>query len=267
MIAGVSTACLYPKPLEEALYDLAVNGVSCVEIFVNTHSELRKSFAYGAANMLKRFEMKCAAVHPFTCEIEPLMFFSEYERRMSDILEYYKLYFRFMNTVGADIFVFHGGKPSSVCTPELYCERYSKLYRLGKEFGITVAVENVSRCKSGSSVFVKEIKNMLGNEFAFVLDTKQAVRSNESPIKFLDIVGDKISHVHISDSGEMGDCLLIGRGRFNFRQFFEKLAGYNPDCSVVLELYRSGFTGISDLISSYNILTRMIGPYGGEQKI
>ena len=265
MIAGVSTACLYPKPLEEALYDLAVNGVSCVEVFINTHSELKKGFAHGVANLLKRFDVKCRSVHPFTCEIEPLMFFSEYERRMNDILEYYKLYFRFMNIVGADTFVFHGGKPSSVCTPELYCERYSKLYRLGKEFGVTVAIENVSRCKSGSSAFVKDIKNMLGDEFAFVLDTKQAIRSNENPMKFLEIVGDKITNVHISDSGEMGDCLLIGRGRFNFKQFFSKLAEYNPDCSVILELYRSGFNGISDLISSYNILTRMTEPYGREQ--
>ena len=63
----------------------------------------------------------------------------------------------------------------------------------------------------------------------------------------------------------MGDCLLIGRGRFNFKQFFSKLAEYNPDCGVILELYRNGFKGISDLISSYNILTRMTGPYGREQ--
>jgi sugar phosphate isomerase/epimerase len=267
LIAGVSTACLYPKPLEEALYDLSVNGVSCVELFINTHSELKKGFAHGVANLLRRFDVKCPSVHPFTCEIEPQMFFSEYERRVNDMLEYYKLYFRFMNIVGADIFVFHGGKPSSVCTSELYCERFSKLYRLGKEFGVTVAIENVSRCKSGSSAFIKEIKNMLGDEFAFVLDTKQAIRSNENPMRFLDIVGDKIAHVHISDSGEMGDCLLIGKGRFDFRKFFDKLAGYNPDCGVILELYRSGWTGISDLVSSYNILTRMTESYCGEQKL
>lgn len=40
--AGVSTACLYPRPVEEALYDLALAGVSCVEIFINSHSELRR---------------------------------------------------------------------------------------------------------------------------------------------------------------------------------------------------------------------------------
>lgn len=61
---------------------------------------------------MKRFDVRCVSVHPFTCEIEQLMFFSEYERRINDILEYYKLYFQFMNIVGAKIFVFHGGKPT-----------------------------------------------------------------------------------------------------------------------------------------------------------
>ena len=267
MIAGVSTACLYPKPLEESIYDLAVNGISCVEIFINTHSELKKSFAHGAANLLKRFDVKCVSVHPFTCEMEPMMLFSQYERRMEDILEYYKYYFRFMNIVGAEIFVFHGGKPSSVCTDELYCERYSKLYRLGKEFGVTVAVENVARCKSSSSAFIKNIAGMLGDEFAFVLDTKQAVRAGETPFKFLEAAGNKTAHVHISDNGEMGDCLLIGRGRFDFRKFFTKLNTLNPECNVILELYRSGFGGISDLVSSYNILKNMIGPYDKEYDI
>ena len=82
------------------------------------------------AKLLQRFDIYCPSVHPFTCEIEPLMFFSEYERRMNDILEYYKLYFQFMNIVGAEIFVFHGGKADK--GKDFYCERYSKLYRLGK---------------------------------------------------------------------------------------------------------------------------------------
>lgn len=255
MLTGVSTACLFPMPIEESLYTLAVNGVANTELFVNTHSELKKSFAQNLAEILRRFDVKCSSVHPFTCELEQLMFFSEYERRLDDVLEYYKLYFRFMNIVGADIFVFHGGK--SNYGKEFYCERFSRLFRLGKEFGVTVAIENVTRCQSRSSAFIREISTMLGSEFAFVLDTKQAIRAGESPFAFLDAAGGKTVHVHISDSGEYGDCLPIGKGSFRFKQFFDKLGSLNPDASVILELYRSGFSGISELISSYNILLKM----------
>ncbi|MBR2954876.1 MAG: sugar phosphate isomerase/epimerase [Ruminococcus sp.] len=259
MKVGVSTSCLFPKPIEESLYQLAVNDVACAELFLNTHSELKKSFAHGLAKLLQRFDMTCPSVHPFTCEIEPLMFFSEYERRLTDSLEYYKLYFQFMNIVGAKIFVFHGGKGDK--GKEFYCERYSKLYRLGKEFGITVAVENVTRCQSRSSAFIRDISAILGNEFAFVLDTKQAIRAGETPFAFLDAAGKSVAHVHISDSGQLGDCLPIGKGNFRFKQFFEKLNTQNPDASVILELYGNSFTTTSELISSYNILKKMIEPY------
>ena len=164
-----------------------------------------------------------------------------------------------MNIVGADIFVFHGGKGDK--GKDFYCERYSKLFRLGKEFGVTVAVENVTRCQSRSSAFIRDISSILGNEFAFVLDTKQAIRAGETPFAFLDAAGKNVVHVHISDSGELGDCLPIGKGNFRFKPFLEKLHNLNPDASVVLELYRSGFSSISELISSYNILTKMAEPY------
>ena len=45
---------------------------------------------------------------------------------------------------------------------------------------------------------------------------------------------------------------------FDFGLFFDKLNRLNPDCSVILELYRNNFSGISELISSYNILNKMI---------
>jgi sugar phosphate isomerase/epimerase len=254
---GVSTACLYPKPLEESLYDLAVNGISNVEIFVNTHSELKKSFAHAAADTLKRFDAKCLSVHPFTCEMETMMFFSDYERRMDDILEYYKLYFQFMTIVGAEIFVFHGGKGGKTSSREFFCERYYKLYNLGKQFGITVALENVARCLSGSSSFIRDVTGILGDNFAFVLDTKQAIRAKENPFTFLDAAGSHIKHVHISDSGELGDCLPIGKGHFQTKKFLSRLNELNPDCGVILELYRSGFVGISDLVTSCNVLNKM----------
>ena len=106
---------------------------------------------------------------------------------------------------------------------------------------------------------------MLGNEFAFVLDTKQAIRAGETPFAFLEAAGSKVKHVHISDSGELGDCLLIGKGSFDFRRFFRRLYQLNPDASAVLELYRSGFGGISDLVASYNRLSSMTEAYSSEK--
>ena len=256
MEAAVSTACLYPKALEESLYDLAVNGAGAVCIAVNTRSELKKSFAHGAANLLRRFDMKCSAVSGFSAETEQMMLFSDYERRVSDILEYYKLYFNFMAAVDSRAFIFDG--PRAGCSKELFCERYLKMRNIAREFGVVPALRNVNHWQSGSTRFIREVSAELGGEFSFVLDTRQAVRSKETPFSFLEAGGNAVVSVLISDSGEMGDSLPIGRGRFRFRDFFSKLDTFSPDASVILDLSRSSFKGISELLADYNKLYNMI---------
>ena len=98
----------------------------------------------------------------------------------------------------------------------------SGIYRLvnaGKEFGITVAQENVERCQSGKLHFLREMSRILGNDAHFVLDVKQAVRAGESPSNILHMLGSHVIHVHISDHGEKGDCLPLGAGEFRIRAF------------------------------------------------
>lgn len=256
--AGVSTACFYPRLLEEAVYDLAVNGINHIEIFINADCELSKPYISGIADTLKRFEVTCRSLHPYTCPIEPMLFFSGYKRRLEDGIEYYKKYFNAMNMLGADIFVFHGNKKLAQLPAEKYCESYSKLVETGKQFGITVAQENVSRCQSGSLDFLKQIADLMGDDAKFILDTKQAVRAGENNFEIIRELKDHIIHVHISDHGETGDCLLIGKGRFNVKQLINLLSQKTSGCSVMIELYRNNFEGISDIVDNYNLLCKMV---------
>ncbi|MDE5767984.1 MAG: sugar phosphate isomerase/epimerase [Oscillospiraceae bacterium] len=262
MQAGVSTACLYPDLTEEALYNLVINGISHVEIFINSDSELRKPFIRNLADIMKRYGTTCRSLHPFACPIEPMMLFSRYERRMTDMLEYYKKHFEMMNLLGADIFVLHGNFRICAVSVECYCERFEKLVRLGRESGIIVAQENVERCQSGSLRFLREMVKILGDDARFVLDIKQAVRAGENPIQMLHTLGNRVCHIHMSDhriqAEPKADCLVLGAGEFKIRNFLEHLAQYRPDASVMLELYRENFRGISDLVSSYRMLARMI---------
>ena len=249
MQAGVSTACLYPE---------AVNGISHVEIFINSESELKKSFIANLAEIMKRYGVTCQSLHPFACPIEPMMLFSRYERRVNDMLDYYRRHFEAMQMLNAKIFVFHGNFKVNAVEQELYCERYLKLVEAGKEFGVVVAQENVDRCQSGSLAFLRYMNRTIGADAQFVVDVKQAVRAGESPLEMLQSLGNHVCHVHISDHGEKGDCLLLGAGNFRIRNFLETLYLYRQNCSVILELYRENFRGISDLVSSYRMLDRMI---------
>lgn len=257
--AGVSTACLYPRVVEEALYDLALAGVSHVEIFINTHSELRRGFVDALAKLLQRFDMTCRSLHPFTGEIEPMMLFSNYPRRVEDYLEYCRSYFTAMQQLGATVFVLHGSKvPAATVNRTVYFERFRRLAELGESYGIIVAQENVARCTSASLSFLEEMRDALGKQARFVLDIKQAVRSGEDPFAILRALGEHVVHVHISDHGEYGDCLPLGKGRFRVNAFLSELAEISTNCSVILELYRSGFSDVSELANNYTLLQNRI---------
>lgn len=258
MQAGVSTACMYPELTEEVLYNYAVNGISHVEIFFNSDCEIHPAFVANLKEIMNRYDMTCRSIHPYACPIEPMMLFSQYERRVTDMLDYYQKFFEAGQRLGAEFFVLHGNDKGSDISPEFYCERYFRLVETAKPYGITIAQENVSRCQAGSLRFLREMNRILGSEARFVLDIKQAVRAGESPVNLLHMLGSHIAHVHMSDHSEKGDCLLLGTGEFRIRSFLEILYNYNPDCSVILELYRNNFRNISDLIGNYRMLGRII---------
>ncbi|MEG0614849.1 MAG: sugar phosphate isomerase/epimerase [Oscillospiraceae bacterium] len=258
MEVGVSTACLYPELLENALEELAIRGVKIVEIFINTHCELEPSFAQKLKKIIDENGVKVASVHPFTCAIEPMMFFTPYERRMSDALDYYKKYFEVMNILNANIFVFHGNKPQNPFPHESYFEHYSRLVSLAKEFGVTVVHENVARCCGGNLSFLKEMSDFLGDEVNFLIDIKQAVRSGENPFEILEALKGKVSHIHYSDHNEKHDCLPFGAGNFDSDGFFKALKAQGYDRDVILELYRGNYKDYNALAENYRFLEKAV---------
>jgi sugar phosphate isomerase/epimerase len=164
-----------------------------------------------------------------------------------------------MTKINAKIFVVHGCISSAKCPDERYLERLSGLIEMGQEFGITVAQENVSYCKSGNLDFLEMLTSEL--EISFVLDIKQARRAGKSPTEFLEKLGSKIVHLHLSDgvSGNSDkDCVPIGEGDFDFGAFFGELGkiGYKGD--AVVELYRENYAEYSQLADCVEKLGKLL---------
>ena len=139
---------------DDIIAPIYFKGNTNTEIFINTHSELQTEFTDLLKNILNNNNVSCSAVHPFTCPSEPMMFFSSYERRVDDIIDYYKYYFETMNKFGAKILVFHGNKRIHPAPEELYFERFGRLAMTAEEFGVIAAQENVERCQSNSLEFM-----------------------------------------------------------------------------------------------------------------
>ena len=261
MKAGVSTACLYPAILEKAFLSLAENGVKTTEIFVNSHCELSDPYKGEMLAVQKEYGIDVVSVHPFTCGIEPMMLFTAYERRVADMLDYFKRFFAYMNDFGARYFVLHGNKNQNVIEDEMYFERYIQVQEAADSFGICVVQENVSRCTGGSLDFLVKMKNALGDKASFVLDVKQAHRAGNDPTEMVRALGKNIRHIHFSDSGKAGDCLKFGFGEYDNEAFFNALKEQGFDGNVVLELYRNGFGEVAELAENCTVLQKYLNKF------
>ena len=261
MKAGVSTACMYPTVLEKAFLSLAETGVKTTEIFVNSHCELDNPYKNEMLAIQKEYGIDVVSVHPFTCGIEPMMLFTAYERRVKDMLDYYKRFFEYMNDFGARYFVLHGNKNENFIEDEMYFERYARLQDTAESFGVCVVQENVSRCTGGSLDFLVKMKNELGEKACIVLDLKQAHRAGHDPVEMVRKLGKSIKHVHFSDCGKAGDCLKFGFGEYDNEMFFTELKQYGYNGSVVLELYRNGFGEVSELAENCKVLQNYLNKF------
>ncbi|MCL1823062.1 MAG: sugar phosphate isomerase/epimerase [Oscillospiraceae bacterium] len=255
---GASTACLYPMNTEEALLSLAKLGIRDIEIFINCDMELETPVFDEINRIIRDYSLNVISVHPVP-GWESFYLFSNYERRRQQFMDIYKRYFERMNEWGAEIMVFHGANKSAAKSNEFYFEKYEQILTVAESYGIILAQENVAYCKSGNLDFLVKMKKEFGRRAYFTLDLKQALRSGYTPFRIIDELGKNIVHIHVSDNrglmkhesfGINDDCLPVGRGNFNFTDFFEHLReiGYNK--AVILELYRENFSGLTELNES-----------------
>ncbi|MEG1993953.1 MAG: sugar phosphate isomerase/epimerase [Oscillospiraceae bacterium] len=257
MKAGVSTACLYPMETENALELLGSLGIKNVEIFVNTISETSKEFSRQIIDILNKYSMTVSSIHPYTCGMEGMYFFSDYQRRLDDGIEIYKRYFEFAREVGAKLTVLHGAPRMMKFEDERYFERFYRLDTVAREFGVILAQENVERSKSGNIDFIKRMKKALP-DVNFVLDTKQSIRAGYSPYEMLEAMKNNICHIHLSDSTKCCECMPLGMGNFDVKNFLKtvKLTCYS--CDVIVELYRDNFSEPTILKENYDSLRDII---------
>ena len=254
MITGLSTACFYPLRTEESLERVGALGFHTAEIFFNSISELHDPILSRLKEIQNRYDLNVVSVHPFTSFAEGYIFFSDYERRVTDGLELYRRYFSAASRLGARVLVLHGGKAVKHIPPEFYAERLNRLIEEGRQFGITVAHENVVHFACESLRYARRLARLLGDRFKMVLDIKQCVRAGQDPFEFIREIGSHIVHVHVSDHGVKGDCLPPGEGEFDFRSLIRalRLSGYGG--AYITELYSSGFQKDSQLIRADRFL-------------
>ena len=254
---GVSTASLYPLHVEDAFSELAQLGVKTAEVFANSTCEAQEPCISLIEGMAKQHDICIKSFHPFSSPMESVFLFSTYDRRIQEMLDLYCGFFEGMNRLGAKIFVLHGAILSSKCTPEHYVKQFRLLSDIGREYGVTVAQENVCYCLSGRLDFLKMMKRELGDSARFVLDLKQARRSKENALDYIDALADSIIHCHVSDADGSCDCLPVGKGSVDFKELFRRMDANGYSGSYIVELYRDNYGSFDELKQSADKLAEL----------
>ncbi len=258
MPIGVSSSCLYPLSPCESLEILGKLGVKTSEVFINSPSELTLDYAKELNKLKNEYGMSILSLHPFTSFAETVMLFSEYKKRFTDTLEYYKYIFEVTAAIGADITVIHGSRLPGKIPHEEYFDRFARLVEEGRKSGVTVAQENVNAHFSENPGFMKKMRAYLGNDFRMVFDVKQSVRAGFEPLAFAEEFAKEIVHIHLSDHKEGHDCLPPATGVFNFGKLFEIMNAADYNGSYVIELYRHNYGEPEELRSAMNYLDGLL---------
>ena len=251
---GISTASFYPLAIERGIAQAAELGFQRVELFINSDSEYRDPFRSMLKKQLDAAEIKVVSVHPFTSAMEGHLLFSDYERRTQDALNQYTQYFEAAAALGANYFTFHGellrtrGLPPAKAEERRY-ETYHELCARAASCGITFTQENVSWSKSGDLTFLRGLYQHVP-ELRYTLDIKQARRAGLDWNDYVDVVGDRIVNLHISDYHAQSDCLLPGQGQVDFKALFTRMNNLGYQGDALIEVYSDDYTDWKELRSS-----------------
>ncbi len=259
MNIGVSSACLYPMLTEESLNKLINIGFRHFEIFINSNGELKSEYISTIRSILDKHDSKVISIHPYISGFEPCLIFSDYYRRFEDSVFIYERFFKAASDYNAKYVVMHGDRIRNpvLITDEEYFKRFKVLSELADKYSVTLVQENVNLFRSSDPKFIKSMRNYLKDRAKFVLDTKQCIRSGCCVYDMLRAMGDNIVLIHVSDHDEKSDCILPGRGNFDFLKFSNMLLekGYKGD--LIIELYNSGVSSLDALWNSYLYLKRI----------
>ena len=201
---GVSSGAFYPHiATEDAPTAAAALGFAEMEIMLQTAGEYNPDFARVVATNATAAGIHIRSVHTLEHYHQVL---SPYPRRAAEGRDMMERAIEFAVTVGASILVWHGPTRHSVQAPqawERFIEETKTIATLCAEAGITLALENVSRCALAHVRDVTAFARMLGefppDALGYVFDPFQAAEAGANPFMMLAAMGNRVVNVHISD--------------------------------------------------------------------
>lgn len=268
---GVSSGAFYPHTVtEDAPYAAARLGVSSVELMLQTASEYDPAFIAQVAAHARAAGVTVHSVHSMS-HLHPML--DPYPRRADDARALFQQAIEATAALGAGVLVWHGPLGKEVATEDGW-ERFIALsHELAGACGaagITLAIENVSRCALAKVRHVVNFATRLGEigtqrEIGFAFDPFQAVEAGANPFMMLAAMGNRIVDVHISDyrqSDPSDRHLLPGDGNLPWSALLRAVAGSGYAGPLMIEgPLGTDDTGMARVRKTLTPLIRSVFPF------
>ena len=259
MEIGVSTASFFlRKHNEDALKALNSIDAKVAEVFLETFSQYDGEYG----KKLNKYvgDMRIHSVHVVTTQYEPQLF-SANELQAKDAFDMFENVLRCAKELGANNYTLHGKayfKKTYSMPDEIgrFIDRFNIMCELSAKYNVSVCLENVFWCMYSYVGFFDKIRDFCPM-LKTCLDVKQAIRSGEDPLDYLDEMGDRINTVHLSDFKADGKMCLPGRGVYDFERLFKRLKDVGFNGNMLIEVYKDDFGDESELKDSLEFLRKL----------
>ena len=259
MVVGISTATFFLKELTEDSFSVIQRcGAETCEVFLTTYCEYEPEFA----ELLKerKGDLDVYSVHSLNTQFEPQLF-NLAERTRNEAEKLFRKVLAVGEKLGAKVYTAHGLsrlKKNTYFDPVTVGKRMRELGEIANEYGITLCLENVHWATFNEPSFYAEMKKYSPN-CGCVLDVKQARQSGYDWREYLDVMGDTLKNVHLSDVDEGGNITMVGKGVFPFEELVSRLEDIGYGGPLIIEQYAKNYDGYEEIAQSVKYLKNIVG--------
>lgn len=257
MQVGISTATFYTKLYTEQTFPVIKKcGAEVCEVFMNTYSEYEPEF--GDIFVRESDGLKIYSVHALNTQFEPQLF-NRVDRTRYDAEVILKKVLANAQKMGAHYYTFHATtrlKVTSKIDVDNFAYHISRIGDIAKQYDVQICLENVHWAAFNSPNFFRELKPKVTN-IGTVLDIKQARQSGFDWREYIDVMGNTIRNIHISDV-KNNQTALVGTGEFHFKELIARLRDVGYDGPLIIEQYPEDYDTYDQLKDAVEFIKSLI---------
>jgi sugar phosphate isomerase/epimerase len=246
MYFGTTTMVFYSRPLDEAVAAISRCGFDYAELWMD---QVRREFprrpGHAVRAILDRHGMK-ATVH---CPIMDVNIASPNAGIRNESINQLLGCIEFAQLIDARLVVVHPGRRYSMNEPieehwKAQIDALSRAFDRAEHLGVTLALENMEIDNEIASVrdypdMLRVIDDCGILDLRITLDTAH-MRDTQVVLRFVDKLGPRIAHVHVSDATDKALHLRIGEGSLDLPAVVRALEDHKFAGVYSLETYIPG---------------------------